>query len=94
MLVAPALVLAFSSAAAGVAVSEAQEMSVVHAVLFWDRACGNCEVVVNDVVPPLQERCGSRLQVHQLEISELTAYGILLGQLSTTEYRTSGKAWR
>ncbi len=52
----------------------ADEGPVVHAVLFWDRGCPNCEIVLLDVLPPIEERYGPRLHITQAEVSGLQAF--------------------
>ncbi len=45
------------------------EPSVVRAVLFYSEGCSHCQVVVDQVLPPLQTRYGGQLQVAMIEVS-------------------------
>jgi uncharacterized membrane protein len=56
----------------------AQGEPVVRAILFWDESCSNCEIVLNEVLPPLEEEYGSRLHVLKPEITTLIAYDLFL----------------
>ncbi len=47
----------------------AQESPVVHAVLFHSPACGHCSIVIEEVLPPLQERYGGQLDILMLDTS-------------------------
>ena len=42
--------------------------AVVHAVMFWMEACGHCEEVLNNVLPPLQSSYGEHLQVLLIQL--------------------------
>ena len=42
---------------------------VVHVVLFHADGCSHCQAVINNVLPPLQLKYGSRLQIAMIEIS-------------------------
>lgn len=37
--------------------------AVVRAVLFWTATCPHCHHVLNEVLPPLQQKYGSQLEV-------------------------------
>jgi len=52
----------------------ADEGPKVRAVLFWDSSCPNCETVINDVLPVIQARYGSQLEIVRGEISWLKAF--------------------
>ena len=47
----------------------AQEAPVVHAILFHSPACGHCRIVIEEVLPPLQERYGGQLDILMLDTS-------------------------
>lgn len=49
----------------------AQAEPVVHAVLFWDKACPNCEFVLNETLPPIEARYGAQLEVVRAEVSSV-----------------------
>ncbi len=42
--------------------------AVVHAVMFWMATCPHCHVVLNEVLPPLQQKYGDQLQIHLIEV--------------------------
>ena len=54
------------------------EGPVVRAVLFYSETCPHCQAVLKEVLPPLQEQYGSRLDIKLLEISAPANYEILL----------------
>ncbi len=56
----------------------AAEPPVVHAVLFWDATCPNCERVLDEVLPPLEERYGPRLHIVRPEVSTVTGFDLFL----------------
>ena len=45
------------------------EVGVVHAVFFYSPSCGYCHEVMEEVLPPLQETYGGRLQVAMIDVS-------------------------
>lgn len=47
---------------------------VVRAVLFWSETCPHCHVVLNETLPPLQEKYGKQLQVLTVEVSSQAGY--------------------
>ena len=50
-----------------VAPAQAQQ-PVVRGVMFWLAGCGHCEVVRNEVLPPLQAKYGEQLDILMVEI--------------------------
>lgn len=44
---------------------------VVHAVLFWERGCPGCEIVLNETLPPLEEKYGDTLNIQKIEVVTL-----------------------
>lgn len=50
-----------------VAPTQAQQPAV-RGVMFWLEGCGHCEVVRNDVLPPLQAKYGEQLDILMVEI--------------------------
>ncbi|MFN8473369.1 MAG: vitamin K epoxide reductase family protein [Anaerolineae bacterium] len=42
---------------------------VVHAVLFYSDLCSHCHYVMANVLPPLQQRYGARLDIRMIEVS-------------------------
>jgi uncharacterized membrane protein/glutaredoxin len=51
---------------------------VVRAILFWDRTCPHCHVVLTEVLPPIQARYGSQFQLLELEMSQVRSYDLFL----------------
>jgi uncharacterized membrane protein/thiol-disulfide isomerase/thioredoxin len=47
----------------------AQESPVVHAVLFHSPTCGHCRIVIEEVLPSLQEKYGGQLDILMLDTS-------------------------
>lgn len=41
----------------------------VHAVLFWMTTCPHCHIVIDEVLPPLQQQYGDQLDILLLEVS-------------------------
>ena len=41
---------------------------VVRAVLFWMDGCPHCHEVINQVLPPLQQKYGDKLNIHLIEV--------------------------
>ena len=63
-------------------VNEARtEGPTVHAVLFYDLQCSHCEIVREQVLPPLQTQYGNQLIIAQLEINDSRAYDVFLTAL-------------
>jgi uncharacterized membrane protein len=44
---------------------------VVHAILFWMDGCSHCHEVLDNVLPPLQEKYGAQLEITLVEVSGL-----------------------
>jgi uncharacterized membrane protein len=42
--------------------------SIVRAVLFWMEGCPHCHYVLNDVLPPIQEKYGDQLEIKLIEL--------------------------
>lgn len=45
------------------------QVSVVHAVLFYSPTCGHCEKVINEALPPIQQKYGQQLQITMVNVS-------------------------
>jgi uncharacterized membrane protein/thiol-disulfide isomerase/thioredoxin len=43
---------------------------VVHIVLFWSEYCPHCHFVIENTLPPLQEKYGDQLSIRMFELSE------------------------
>ncbi|MFN8483675.1 MAG: vitamin K epoxide reductase family protein [Anaerolineae bacterium] len=58
---------------------------VVHAVLFYSDLCNHCHYVMANVLPPLQQKYGARLDIRMVEVSapqnraRLRQAGVALG---------------
>lgn len=61
-----AVTLTFSSASA-----QAEAPPVVHAVMFWMNGCPHCHEVLDNVLPPLQEEYGERLDILLVEVTTM-----------------------
>jgi uncharacterized membrane protein len=44
---------------------------VVHAVMFWERGCPSCEIVLEETLPPLEDKYGSTLNIQKIEVVTL-----------------------
>ena len=59
--------------------------AVVQAVMFWMDTCPHCHVVLDEVLPPLQQKYGDQLQISLIEVkseetwNQLTQVGTALG---------------
>jgi uncharacterized membrane protein/protein-disulfide isomerase len=53
----------------------------VRAVLFWSATCPHCHEVINNVLPPLQNKYGSRLDIRMFELSDLANQQLLQAAL-------------
>jgi len=62
---------------------QAQE-AVVHAVLFYSPSCGHCKVVIEEVLPDLDQRYGTQLQI--FGVNTYTAIGNQLYANFVTDY--------
>nr|MBC8248628.1 hypothetical protein [Anaerolineales bacterium] len=51
---------------------------VVCLLFFYSQDCDHCQVVINEVLPPLQEKYGAQLEVQSIEISDPDNYEWLL----------------
>jgi cytochrome c biogenesis protein CcdA/thiol-disulfide isomerase/thioredoxin len=61
-----------------VAAVTAQAAGPVRLFIFYTDTCGHCQVVLNEVLPPLQARYGSNLEVRGFEISTAANYEVML----------------
>lgn len=46
------------------------ESGVVRAVLFWSETCPHCHLVIDQILPPLQQKYSGHLQIKTFELSE------------------------
>ncbi len=47
---------------------------VVRAAMFWSDSCPHCHHVIDNVLPPMQERYGDRLQIHLIEVATASEF--------------------
>jgi thiol-disulfide isomerase/thioredoxin len=59
---------------------------VVRLLFFYSQDCEHCQVVINEVLSPLQEKYGAQLEVQSIEISDADNYQWLLDM--ETAYQT------
>ncbi len=59
---------------------------VVRAVMFWINGCPSCHNVLENVLPPLQEKYGEQFQVHLIEVVGLDDYETWSNGLPAWEY--------
>jgi uncharacterized membrane protein/thiol-disulfide isomerase/thioredoxin len=57
------------------------EESIVRAVLFYSPSCGHCHYVIQEVLPPLFEKYGDRLQIIGIDISQPDAGDLYVAAL-------------
>lgn len=55
---------------------------VVQAIFFWDESCPHCHVVMSEVLPPLEAKYGSQLQLLKLEISTLRNHDLFMAAVN------------
>jgi len=60
------------------ALSAAKDAPVVHAILFYSPTCPHCARVKEEVLPPLMERYGSRLQIALINTATQTGHELFL----------------
>lgn len=53
------------------------EQPVVRAVMFWMETCGNCHFILDEVLPPLQERYGDQLEILLIELDSIETTDLL-----------------
>jgi uncharacterized membrane protein len=53
----------------------------VHAVLFYSPTCGHCHYVITEVLPPLFDRYGSRLQMIGVDVTQPNGQALFLTTL-------------
>lgn len=63
------LILLLLAGVAGPAVAGQAPTPVVRTVMFWMNGCAHCHDVLDNVLPPLQARYGSQLQIHLVEVA-------------------------
>jgi len=53
-------------------------IGVVHILLFHSPACPHCEIVINDVLPGIQEKYGDQIEIKLLDISDPYNHGLFI----------------
>ena len=48
----------------------AAQLPIVRAVLFWSKTCPHCHEVITNILPPLQDKYGNRLEIRMFELSD------------------------
>jgi uncharacterized membrane protein len=76
MIVFVVLGFAFAAPQAGKA-QEAESGPVVRAIMFWMETCGHCHYILEDVLPPLQEKYGEQFQILLVELVTTTEVDLL-----------------
>lgn len=71
-------------------VVRAQELPVVHAVLFYSPNCGHCHYVMTETLPPLTEKYGSQLQIVGVNITQQNGYELFLAALQKFGLESGG----
>lgn len=56
---------------------------VVRAVLFWRDTCPHCHIVIEQVLPPLQQQYGAQLDIQLIEVSTEVNANLLLQAANT-----------
>lgn len=54
----------------GAGTVHAQDDPVVHTVLFYSPTCPHCHIVIDEVLPPLQEQYGDQLKIMFVDVSQ------------------------
>ena len=54
----------------GFTAQEQTGLHVVRAVLFYSPACGHCQMVIQESIPPLFERYGSQLEIIGVDVTQ------------------------
>ena len=58
---------------------------VVRGMLFWAESCPHCHVVIAEILPPLQERYGSQLDIRTVELSDPSRYELWLAAIEALQ---------
>lgn len=70
------------------ALAQSSEPPVVHAIMFWMSGCPHCEYVLEEVLPPLQDKHGAQLQIFLIEVESANDVDALV-QLAAFSYGIS-----
>ena len=63
---------------------------VVHAVLFYSPTCGHCYYVIEEVLPPLFEKYGDRLQIVGVNVNDPAGQALFQAALQKFSLEHSG----
>jgi len=58
---------------------------VVRVVLFWSEDCSHCHEVMDEYLPPLEERLGNQFEVQTVEISSSENYEVWLAAMEALQ---------
>ncbi len=64
------------SAAAQEATPAARAGPTVEALLFWSTTCEHCHKVIEEILPPLQDRYGEELRIFFVEVQSVAGYDL------------------
>lgn len=67
------------------------EEPVVRAVLFWSETCPHCQEVVNNVLPPIQTKYGTKFDLLKIEVSDEANSQIFMATLQ--KYQIPEEDW-
>ena len=72
------LALLFAAAVFLSTLTVSADEPVVRMILFWSKTCPACHKVLEDILPPIQEKYGDQLEVKRLDVSEPDNYKLFL----------------
>jgi len=85
------LMLVLSGLLQGAGLARAEE-PVVRAVLFWSEDCPHCHAVMEEHLPPLEEKYRGQLEIRTLELSDLQNYELWLRALDAFQVAPERRA--
>lgn len=65
-------------------------VTAVRGVLFFSPTCMHCHLVINDVLPPLQEEYGEQLVIAQVDVSTEEGYELYMSAVDALEIQNLG----
>ena len=85
------ILVALLGAFGGWSAAHAQQ-PVVRAVLFYASTCPHCQFVLQNTLPPLQQKYGSQMDISLLEVYDPANYELWLSAVETFQvpYETAG----
>jgi cytochrome c biogenesis protein CcdA/thiol-disulfide isomerase/thioredoxin len=72
--------------------STAVPTGVVRILLFHSPTCPHCEVVINDVLPGIQEKYGDQIEIKLLDLSDPYNYGLFLALVEAAKIPSENRA--